>query len=228
MFATRGEVKARVRSLVDDVQASYTDDAWIDPLIQQEYEAAASELEETKSPFDEQVVELPAIAAGTADLSAFQAQGKLLETLVLPERIDWKPQGTPSWRYRRLPGPKDMLPDLPAFQAPVAWEWREEIIYFTPSTMIIDLRVRGEFDVAVLRDDSSPLALHKRIGYVVALRVAASVAKVRGNKDWVADYTADAQKGMDEIAQQMTRAEQGKVRRVGRMTRRNRTRGRFI
>lgn len=228
MFATRGAVKARIRSLVDDVQASYTDDAWIDPLIQQEYEAAASELEETKSPFDEQVVELPAIAAGTADLSAFQAQGKPLETLVLPERIDWKPQGQPPWRYRMLPGPKDMLPDLPAFQAPVAWEWREEIIYFTPSTMIIDLRIRGEFDVAVLRDDSSPLTLHKRIGYVIALRVAASVAKVRGNQQWVEDYTADAQKGMDEIAAQMVRAEQGKVRRIGRMTRRNRTRGRFI
>jgi hypothetical protein len=228
MFATRGEVKARVRSLVDDVQASYTDDAFLDPLIQQEYEAAASELEETKSPFDEQVVELPAIAAGTADLSAFQAQAKPLETLVLPERIDWKPAGQPDWFYRMLPGPKDMLPDMPPFQAPVAWEWREEIIYFTPSTMIIDLRIRGEFDVPVLRDDSSPLSLHKRIGYVIALRAAASIAKIRGNQQWIQDYTADAQKGMDEIAQQMTRAEQGKVRRIGTMTRRNRTRGRFI
>ncbi|MFL6427902.1 MAG: hypothetical protein ACJ71S_06630 [Acidobacteriaceae bacterium] len=224
---TRGEVKARIRSLVDDVQASYTDDAFLDPLVQQEYEAAASELEETKSPFDEQVVVVPNIAAATADLSAFQAAGKPLETMVLPERIDWKPQGQPDFMYRLLPGPKDMLPDLPAFQAPVAWEWREEIIYFTPSTMVIDLRIRGEFDVPKLRDDGMQLTLHKRIGYVVAFRVAALIAKVRGNQQWIQDYAADAQKGMDEIAEQMTRAEQGKVRRIGRMTRRNGTRGRF-
>jgi hypothetical protein len=227
-FMTRGEVKARIRSLVDDVQASYTDDAFLDPLVQQEYEAAASELEDTKSPFDEQVVILPNIQAGTADLSAYQADGKLLDALVLPERIDWKPAGQPDYRFRMLPGPKDMLPDTPPIQYPIAWEWREEIIYFTPVTTILDLRVRGEFDVPKLRDDAMQLTLHKRIGYVIADRVAVLIAKIRGNQQWVLDYGADAQKGMDEIAEQMTRAEQGKVRRIGRMTRRNRTRGRFI
>lgn len=226
MFMRRGEVKARIRSLVDDVQASYTDDAFLDPLVQQEYEAAASELEDTKSPFDDYVVELPAIATGTGDLSAYQAATKPLETLTLPERIDWKPQGQPQYMYRMLPGPKDMLPDLPALEYPTAWEWRGNIIYFTPALLNIDMRVRGEFDVPTLRDDADPLILHKRIGYVIALRVAASIGKVRGNQAWTQVYSADAQKGMDEIAEQMTRAAQGIVRRVGRMTRRNR-RGRF-
>jgi hypothetical protein len=126
-----------------------------------------------------------------------------------------------------LSGPRDMLPDLPPYQAPVAWEWRENVIYFTPCTTVIDLRIRGEYDVPKLRADSDPLTLHKRIGYVIALRVATLIAKNRGNIPWVQQYGTDAQKGMDEIASQMARAEQGKVRRLGRQTRRNRTRGRF-
>jgi hypothetical protein len=227
MFMTRGEVKARIRSLVDDVQASYTDDAFLDPLVQQEYEAAANELEDTKSPFDEYVTVIPAVQAGTGDLSAYQTSGKPLETMVLPERIDWKPAGQPNEMYRRLPGPKDMLPDLPPVEYPVAWEWRENTIYFTPALLNIDMRVRGEFDVPKLRDDNDQLMIHKQIGYVIALRVAASIGKIRGNPGWIQVYSADAQKGMDQIAEEMTRAEQGKVRRIGRMTRRGRGRARF-
>ncbi len=227
MFSTRGDVKAKVRSLLDDVQGSYLDDAFLDPLIQQEYEAAASELAGTLSPFDEMVVEVPGVTAGTSDLSAYQAAGKPLETLVNPERIDWKVAGQPSWFYRKLRGPMDMLPDTRPDQCPIGWEWRAEIIYITPATADVDLRVRGEFGVPILRSDDDQLTLHKRIGYAIGYRVAALAAAVRGNSEWVKNYGDQAIVAMDEIEAQLVRADQGKVRRVGRMTRCNRTRGRY-
>jgi hypothetical protein len=45
------------------------------------------------------------------------------------------------------------------------------------------------------------------------------VATVRGNDAWTRQYEQKAVEGMDEIMEQLVRAEQGQVRRAGRQTR---------
>ena len=70
--------------------------------------------------------------------------------------------------------------------------------------------------------DESALLSHPRIGYVVAYGTAALVATVRGNDAWTRAYEQKALEGMDEIMEQLVRAEQGQVRRAGRQTRHSR------
>jgi hypothetical protein len=51
------------------------------------------------------------------------------------------------------------------------------------------------------------------------------VATVRGNQAWTSQYEQKAVEGMDEIMEQLVRAEQGQVRRTGRQTHRAGCRG---
>lgn len=221
---TLGRVKEEVRSNLDDPQGSYTGDAFIVPKIQAVYEKFASELSSTESGYDVGLVELIAVGAGTPNLSAFQGAGQALGALVNPTRIDWKFTGLTPDNYDKIPGPKDILPDVIPVANPTAWEFRQYVIWLTPATSVVDLRVRGEFDPIPLTDDNSILTLHPRIGFAVACQVSANIAKVRGNKDWVTQYTQDALDAYDDIAQALVRADSPRVRRVGRMTRRNRGR----
>ena len=66
------------------------------------------------------------------------------------------------------------------------------------------------------------LISHPRIGYVVAYGTAAMIAAVRGNAAWEKSYGEKAIEGLDEVMEQLVRAEQGQIRRIGRMTRRGR------
>lgn len=220
MSWTLGQVKARVRNLLDDPQGSYLTDDFLVPLIQEVYDDANSQLTSTQSSFDLAVVEIDGILPGTPNLSAYQGgSGALAQLTDQPLRIDWKPAGTdPS--YYQLVQNYGVLPDLPMQQGIAGWEFRSEVVWLTPSSIAVDLRVRGEFGPPPLTNDASVLVTDPRIGYVVAYGTAALIATVRGNAPWVQAYEAKAAEGMDEIMEQLVRAEQGQVRRVRRQTQR--------
>ncbi len=221
MSWTLGQVKARVRSLLDDPDGTYLSDSFLVPLIGEVYDDANSQLAATQSSWDIGVVEAPGIAPGTPNLAALQTgAGPLAALTDQPLRIDWKPAGEdPS--YYRLVRNYEVLPDLQPRAAVAGWEFRREVIWLTPCSIAVDLRVRGEFAPPPLTDESSVLSSHPRIGYVVAYGAAALVATVRGNDPWVRQYEQKALEGMDEILEQLVRAEQGQVRRAGRQSRRS-------
>ncbi len=221
MSWTLGQVKARVRSLLDDPDGTYLNDSFLVPLISEVYDDANSQLAATQSSWDIAVVEAPGIAPGTPNLAALQTgAGPLAALTDQPLRIDWKPAGEdPS--YYRLVRNYEVLPDLQPRAAVAGWEFRREVIWLTPCSIAVDLRVRGEFAPPPLTDESSVLSSHPRIGYVVAYGAAALVATVRGNDPWVRQYGQKALEGMDEILEQLVRAEQGQVRRAGRQSRRS-------
>ncbi len=222
MSWTLGQVKARVRNLLDDPQGSYLTDGFLVPLIGEVYDDANSQLASTQGSWDISVVEVPDVPAGTVNLGLWQAAGGLLETLTdQPLRIDWKPAGNnPS--YYRLVRNYGVLPDLQPSAGVAGWEFRSETIWLTHSSIAVDLRVRGEFAPPPLTGEESVLVSHPRIGYVVAYGTAALVATVRGNVAWTLQYEQKAREGMDEIMEQLVRAEQGQVRRVSRQARRSR------
>jgi hypothetical protein len=114
----------------------------------------------------------------------------------------------------------EVLPDLQPREGMAGWEFRSEVIWLTNCSIAVDLRIRGEFGPPALTSDDSVLLSHPRIGYVVAYGTAALVATVRGNDAWTRQYEQKALEGMDEIMEQLVRAEQGQVRRAGRQTRR--------
>jgi hypothetical protein len=218
---TLGQVKARVRNLLDDPQGSYLTDSFLVPLICEVYDDANSQLASTQASWDVAVVEVPGVAAGTPNLAAYQAGSGLLANLTdQPLRIDWKAAGDdPS--YYRLAQNFEVLPDLQPREGIAGWEYRSEVIWLTNSSIAVDLRVRGEFAPPALTSEDSVLVSHPRIGYVVAYGAAALVATVRGNEAWTQQYEQKAVEGMDEIMEQLVRAEQGQVRRAGRQSRRH-------
>lgn len=227
MSSTLGQVKARVRSLLDDPNGSYLTDAFIVPLIGQVYDDSNSQLASTLSSWDIGVVEVPGIQPGTPNMESYQAGNGLLAGLTdQPERIDWKVAGNdPS--YYQLVRNYEVLPDVQPQQAMIGWEWRSEVVWLTPCSIAVDLRFRGEFGPQPLTSDDSVLTSHPRIGYVVAYGTAALIATVRGNKEWETSYGQKAIEGMDEIMEQLVRAEQGQIRRLGRQTQRRRGRNFF-
>ena len=224
MSWTLGQVKARVRNLLDDPQGSYLTDAFLVPLIAEVYDDVNSQLASTQSSWDVAVVEVPGIPPGTPNLGSYQAQGGPLAALTdQPLRIDWKPAGDDP-AYYRLVRNYEVLPDLQPREGMAGWEFRSEVIWLTHCSIAVDLRIRGEFGPPALTSDESALLSHPRIGYVVAYGAAALVATVRGNDAWTQSYEQKAVEGMDEIMEQLVRAEQGQVRRAGRQTRHSRIR----
>jgi hypothetical protein len=218
---TLGQVKARVRNLLDDPQGSYLTDSFLVPLICEVYDDVNSQLASTQSSWDLGMVEVPDVAAGTPNLAAYQSGTGLLALLTdQPLRIDWKPAGADS-SYYRLVRNYQVLPDLQPSEGVAGWEFRSQTVWLTKSSIAVDLRVRGEFAPPPLTSDASVLLSHPRIGYVVAYGAAALVATVRGNAAWTRQYEQKAVEGMDEIMEQLVRAEQGQVRRAARQTRRN-------
>ncbi len=221
MSWTLGQVKARVRTLLDDPQGSYVTDSFVVPLICEVYDDANSQLASTQSSWDISVVELPGIPPGTPNLATYQAGSGPLATLTdQPLRIDWKPAGDDPTYYRLVPN-YEVLPDFQPQEAMAGWEFRSEVIWLANCSIAVDLRIRGEFAPPPLTTDDSVLISHPRIGYVVAYGTAALVATVRGNDAWTRQYEQKALEGMDEIMEQLVRAEQGQVRRAGRQTRRH-------
>ena len=221
MSWTLAQVKARVRTLLDDPQGSYLTDNLLVPLISEVYDDANSQLASTQSSWDISVVEVPGIPPGTPNLAPWQVGSGLLGALTdEPLRIDWKPAGDdPS--YYRLVRNYEVLPDLQPGEGVAGWEFRSQVVWLTHSSIAVDLRVRAEFAPPPLIADDSVLLSHPRIGYVVAYGTAALVATVRGNDAWTRQYEQKAMEGMDEIMEQLVRAEQGQVRRVARQTRRH-------
>jgi hypothetical protein len=215
-----GQTKARVRSLLDDENPNgpYTD-SFLVPLINEVYDDYNAQLESTQSSWDIAVVECPGIQPGTPNLAYLQVPGGPLGTLTdQPLRIDWKPTGTDVTYYNLVPN-YETLPDWDPQQWVPGWEFRSEVIWLGPCSMVVDLRIRGEFGPPPLTDDDSILISHPRIGFVVAYGTASLIAAVRGNAAWEKSYGDKAMEGMDDIMGELVRASQAQVRRLGRQTR---------
>lgn len=220
MSWTLGQVKARVRNLLDDPQGSYLTDSFIVPLINEVYDDANSQLQSTSGSWDISVVECPNIQPGTPNLESLQLSGQPLATLTdQPQRIDWKPAGNPPQDYQLVRN-YEVLPDFNPCQYVPGWEYRSEVIWLGPCSLAVDLRVRGEFGPPPLNDEDSVLVSHPRMGFVVAYGTSALVAAVRGNKEWETSYNAKFEEGMDDIMCEIVRSSQAQTRRLGSQARR--------
>ena len=76
MSWTLGQVKARVRNLLDDPQGSYLTDSFLVPLICEVYDDANSQLASTQSSWDITVVEVPGYSATHAEPGALPNRGR--------------------------------------------------------------------------------------------------------------------------------------------------------
>ncbi len=217
-------VKTRIRSLVDDPDGTYATDAFLLPLINQKYEELYNRMLSTGAEFERKVVEIFGVVPQTPDLSAYGLTGQPLELMVQPLTLEWKMAGVDNTNYKAATL-VDKVKDVIADQFVDDWEWRAGIIYLTPCSLSVDLRIRGDFLFASLASDQDAVSVTKNFGHALAYGAAALVGAVRGNQAWMQAYTLLQDNAVDDVMQYLTRKDQAKIRRVGRVSRR---RGRMI
>jgi hypothetical protein len=212
-------VKTRIRSLVDDPDATYATDAFLLPLINQKYEELYNRMLSTGAEFERKSVEIFSVQPQTSDLSAYDGSGQPLELMMQPLTLEWKMAGLDNTNYKTVTL-VDKVKDVLANQFVDQWEWRVGIIYITPCSLAVDLRIRGDFLFASLAGDQDAVSVAKNFGHALAYGAAALVGAVRGNQAWVQVYTLLQDNAVDDVMQYLTRKDQAKIRRLGRVTRR--------
>jgi len=213
------DLKARIRDLVDDPSGEYTTDDYLLNKVAVVYDDLYNDLRSTGAQFDESVVELINVTAGTPDLGAYFASGKDLEMLLNPTRMDAKLTGLDPINYLQVTL-TSRLEDLQPGATIGAFEWRRGNIYITPATAAMDIRIRGEFLFSALKEDADPIEVGKNMGSYLAYKAASLIGIVRGNPQWEKSYGLLGDRAFDSIAIQIVKADQGKVKRVGRVSRR--------
>lgn len=227
---TLKDVKMRTRSLIGDPDADFATDAYIVPLINQAYDVGTHRLLNTCSPFIEKYVVIPNVAQGVTTLQAFQVTGGLLDGLMNPLEMQFKPAGFPDGDYRWAPE-KMRLPNLSPVNAPplgsLMWTWRAYILGLTPTPWPCDIRVLGEFKPSALQKDSDLIVLHPMMTAALSFATAGLIGSERQNQNYQQTYTPLAEATFDDIGAELVRQEQGTTSRLGRVNRSRPGRGRW-
>src|ERR1700694_4716856 len=121
-------VKTRIRSLVDDPDATYATDAFLLPLINQKYEELYNRMLSTGAEFERKSAEILSVPPQTTDLSAYDGSGQPLELMMQPLTLEWKMAGLDNTNYKTVTL-VDKVKDVLANQFVDEWEWRGGIIY---------------------------------------------------------------------------------------------------
>lgn len=220
---TLDDIIKRVQAKLDDIDGTYVTPEYVEAFAQGEYEKLFNKLRLSDHSFDQIIVEIPNVAATTPNLDTYQATGQILSTMVRPRSIEWKLAGQLPTQYREADGPLDQVRDLPAGIPQLdSWAWMRRSIKLSNFSTNLDLRIIGEFLFNPLSDPSSSIDIDITANEVLASMVAAAIAKARGNATWVQQYTADAVDAFDDLFIALVREDQGKTRRVGRMSHINR------
>lgn len=190
-------------------------------FAQDTYEWLFGKLRLTGWDASEEIAVLPAVAAGLPNLDSFQASGNALATLVQPRMIRWKLPGQDPTFWCRVDGPLDYPRDIQGGAAYLdSWAWLRYSIKLSNYSTALDLEVTGEFLFDPLTGPEDQIQISLAANRCFSSKIAAEAAKARRIDDWVTQYTADADEAFDDLAIAMTRANQGKTRRLGRNSRR--------
>lgn len=219
------DVKQQACSLVGDPARDFCTDAYLTPKINVAYGDLLLKLEaDADSSFQELVRDVPNVPVGTTNLGTYQAgqmpggqQGPLFG-LFSPIRVEWKLTGQPDNYYveaDRTGTLPNVSPAAPGPPFTMWWEWRGGLIFLTPMTFAVDMRVRAQFCAKPLQKDSDQLGIHPLVWLPVAYGTAALIGAERNNAGWKA-YADDAEAKTEDIENILVKAEQGTVCRIGR------------
>jgi hypothetical protein len=211
------DIIARVQSKLDDPEGTYITENYVLGFAQDAYEWLYNKLRLTGYQFDEEVIVLPAVAAGMPDLGAYQAPGKELASMIQPRIIRWKLPGQNATYWRRADGPLDAIRDMPeGIPSLDNWAWIRWKLYLSKFSTPLDLEITAETLFAPLTEISSEIQIAQNANRTFSCKLAAEIAKARGNDKWIRQYSDDADEAFDDLAISLTRADQAKTRRVGR------------
>lgn len=211
-------------ALLHDTQKDWATPEALLPYFQLIYSDCFNELMEINYEFDEAIVEIPALPANTDDLSAYQASGGVLELIVVPTFIDWKPLNDPVTSYSPVKGPIEKLDDVTDMQTPWQWNFRQQIIRMTPCSVSVDIRVGFQQLFNELTSKDSILALNT-LNNFFAYRLASLVSDVRENPELANTFGAKGDRQLELICSRYVKEDQRMVRRVGSLAMNRRSQG---
>lgn len=178
--------------------------------------------------FDTQVVTLGNVAKNTTSLKAFQADDQQLAGLVLPKVVEWKPAGAPESEYQEVPLVDKVIDTntgsgvgnaaVAATEAVVAsYEWRAGVVFISPCSVNVDLRIRFQGLPTLLNADS-PYQPARGLTNPLAYLTAAMILALRGGKGALSTADVLEKKGLRALATfetQQVKASNAKGKRLG-------------
>ena len=190
----------------------------------------AAELDGLDLHFDTQVVVLTAVPANTTSLSGYQVQGGPLGCLIFPNSTDGS-----SPIERRVSGQNDLAWEPVAQVGKVedtntatgntgqiisdstavdSWEWRGGIIILSPCSVIVDLRIRGDFIPSLADNDAAPF-IHGLVN-ILAYKAAGLVSALGPqNAQMVASMQMMYDKALEDFESRLSKSKHGQVIRLG-------------
>lgn len=219
------DIVTRVQKLFEDEQASWCDKGYILGWLQMYNEDLESYLENLDLAYDTQVVVIPGVAANTTDLSAYQADGQPLGNMIVPISLEWKLTTDNNLQWRPIPSVDKVEDTNQSLDAgPVSsnivgilsYEWRGSVIYISPSSVAVDIRVRAEMLPSVVNTDNS--AYIKGMTNVLAYGIAVMIADTRGgvgNSKLSLKFSDRHQKALDVLVDRLVKNDQIPQRRMG-------------
>jgi hypothetical protein len=228
---TLRDVKAGIRSLLDDTDIEWTNDQFLLPLINQSAGTLTLQAKNATGCNLQRLVEILNLEAGTDSLIAYQAGGSPsvggnratpagpLATLWDPLVVWWKPAGTNSLQYCRA----TRHTTLPAANVPsysgMQWTWLSNTLTITPMSVAVDIKIDGRFNPPVYLADSDVIQVHPDFHVVLKWASAALCGAVRANANYMTVYSEQADKAMDNLIADIIRQNQGSPSRIGRLNR---------
>lgn len=156
-----------------------------------------AELDALDLHFDTEVVVLTAVPANTKDLRNYQGTGGPLECMLFPNSADgsspveWRPTGQSDLNWMPVEQVGKVIDTNTATgntgttvsdsAAVVSWEWRGGIIYISPCSIVVDLRVRGEFEPTLADNDAAPYV--KGLTNVLAYKAGSLISALGAEND---------------------------------------------
>lgn len=226
-MATLGDVKAGIRSLLDDDDQEWTNDAFLTPKINQAAKTLTLYAKSAAGFNLQRQVQVLNIQVGLNSLAQYQqgatgatagGQGQPagpLSRLTDPIEIWWKQAGTRNWRpANRI---QSLEPGLTPRYSGLQFSWLSNIVEITPMATAIDIVVDGRFNPPIYQQDSDQILVHPDFDTALVWAGAGLAGAVRQNVGYSENYTQQAQNAMDNIVADIIRQNQGAPGRIGKL-----------
>jgi hypothetical protein len=216
------DIVRRVQAKVDDLEGTYCDYDYVVAFMPDVLDWIYAKLRLINYDFDEERVILPAVAAGTPDLGDLQQDGQPLAGLIQPRIVEWKLPGLDNSYFARADGPLDEVRDLPNNVAFLdSWAYKRGVLTLSLFSTALDLRVTGDFLFTAMTDPDDQITISNAANRVFSCKLASEIGKARSQDKFVVNYGADADEALDDLAIALTKSDQSKTRRLGRINRSN-------
>lgn len=173
-------VISRVQALFEAKGQRWCDKDYIVDFISISNEDIELELMALGLSYEEDDIILPAVPAGTTDLSSYQADGQPLDDMMSPYSLEWKRVGDPITCFAnvaRVDKVLDVNPNQP-IEGIQSYCWKKGVIQISPSSIATDIRVGCQDLPDVFQSDSDTYI--KGLTNVLAYDVAALIGHARG------------------------------------------------